>query len=393
MEDMISPIILPKKQHITKLIMLHYHQNVCCHYGGINYLLSRVREKFWPISGYSEARMILTTCTICKVKKPGKPVQQMSSLPELRLPLDKDNQVAPYYRTATDYAGPFITQAGRGKSRTKRWLCLFTCLSCRAVHLEIVYNLTTESFLQAFQRFIARNARPRHMYLDNMTTFIKAESDIRKWLNSNKSDLISKAQKSYPDIEFHFIPPMSPNYGGAWESMIKLAKRGFYDVIKPGIINDEELITAFTIVEGLLNSRPLSTLSSDPDDLQVLTPAHFLVRDVYRKIAPFPENWSEKQRYLHIQDIMSNMWTRFMKELVPLKHKFEKNAKKTESFQVGDVVVLLNELDREVSWPIAVIKETHESHDGVIRKATLTFNGKDYVRSNNHFTKLRFFNW
>ena len=392
--DAARPIILPKGEHVTKLILRHYHHVVCDHYGGAQYLLARIRERFWPVNGNTAARKILASCAKCKIKKPQKITQQMATLPEFRIPnIGELDSIVAYSNTGVDYAGPFITQQGRGKSRMKRWICLFTCLQCRAVHIEIVYNLTAESFLLAFERFVSQNSRPKNVYLDNQTTFVRAEADLQKWLKGNVQSLIGLANQKFPQIEFHFIPPHSPNYGGAWESMIKLAKRGYYDCIKPGIVTDEELLTAFKVVEGHLNSRPLTTVSSDPGDHKVLTPAHFLLRGAYSKLAPFPKHWSQKERYLFTQDLVASMWTRFLKEIIPLKNKYEKNVKHVEEVRIGEVVVLLNELDRNVAWPIAIVKEVHKSHDGVIRKATLTFNGKDYVRSSNHFTKLRFLNW
>ena len=391
--DKRSPIILPKKARITKLILLHYHNDICKHYGGTHYLLSRVRERFWPINGNTEARRIVTSCIICEVKKPRRKSQQMATLPQFRLS-ETGQRVAPYFHTGIDYGGPFITQQGRGKSRMKRWICLFTCMTYRAVHLEVVYSLTTESFLKALQRFIARNTRPGHLYMDNMTTFVKAETEIASWLqNDGRNEFRLRCSKEYPDIEFHFIPPGSPNYGGAWESMIKLAKRGLYDVLKPGVITDEELVTAFTIVEGLLNARPLTNVSSDPDDLKILTPAHFLIREPYKALAPLPKDFKDKERFHFLQNLMAKMWDRFLKELVPLKHQYGKNVKKVEEVAKGDIVVLLNDLDREQKWPIALVKDVHVSHDGIVRKATLIFNGREYLRSHGQYTKLKFFNW
>ena len=175
--------------------------------------------------------------------------------------------------------------------------------------------------------------------------------------------------------------------------MVKLAKRAYYDYIKPGLVNEEEFKTAFSVVEGLLNSRPLTTVSSDPNDPIVLTPAHLIVREAYSRVCPIPKSWTLKQRYFYIQDLVAQMWSRFLKEYIPLKNKYEKNVKLTEEVQVGDVVVLRNDLDRNIAWPIAVVKEVHKSHDGIIRKATLNFNGKEYLRSSNHYTKLRFLSW
>ena len=139
--------------------------------------------------------------------------------------------------------------------------------------------------------------------------------------------------------------------------MIKLSKRCFYDVIGPGELDDEQLGTAFTVVEGLLNSRPLARVSSDPNDEEVLTPAHFMSRSPYKDIAVGPETDDLRQRYLYLQSLMNKYWERFMKEIVPLKNRYNKDVKKGVEFKEGDLVVLLDPLDRQKGFPVAKVVE------------------------------------
>ena len=135
--------------------------------------------------------------------------------------------------------------------------------------------------------------------------------------------------------------------------MIKLAKQGLHKVLQPGLLNDKELETAFVTVEGLLNARPLSQLSTDPKDSRPLTPAHFALRDAYRDIAPLPVKFKEKDRYWFIQDLVHKMWNRFMVEVLPQYHKYSRNIKNKDDLKPDDLVVVLEHNDREKTWPVA----------------------------------------
>ena len=386
--DSKCPIILPKRSHIAMLIVKYYHDKVCNHVGGSQYLLSRVREKYWPIQGHALCKDIIHSCSECNIRKPCPIQQKMATLPNFRIP-EKGEKVTSYVHTGVDYGGPFLTQQGRGKSRTKRWLALFTCMQYMSVHLEVVHSLDTQSFLMAFHRFVSSNCRPSYVYLDDMRTFLKGEESIDRWIKSDNT-LEIDLSSSYPNIQFTFIPPSSPNFGGAWESMIKLAKRGLYDVIRPGIINDEQLMTAFKLVEGLINSRPLTKVSTDPNDERVLTPAHFIVREAYSDLAPLPNDWSFKERYAFLQDLLNKYWKRFMAEVVPLKNSYQKQLKESNPYKIGDLVVLTEDLDRNRGkrWPVARIISMETSHDDLNRTATLWFNGKSYKRSFKSFAPL-----
>ncbi|GFV70433.1 integrase catalytic domain-containing protein [Trichonephila clavipes] len=164
-----------------------------------------------------------------------------------------------------DYAGPVLIKCnkGRGTKSTKGYIALFVCLATKAVHIEAVGDLTTDSFIAALRRFSARRGAPRHIYSDNGTNFDGARRKLdeigKLWLSLPTNEAISY-YLSKSSIDWHFIPPSSPHFGGIWESGIRSVKFHLKRVLGETILTFEELTTLLTQIEGLLNSRPLSTL-------------------------------------------------------------------------------------------------------------------------------------
>ena len=195
----------------------------------------------------------------------------MAPLPLARL----QTSLKAFTRTAVDFGGPFITIQGRGKRREKRYLCLFTCLATRAVHLEIAFGLDTDSFLNAFYRMTSRRGFPEEMFSDNGTNFKGADRELKTLLSELDETKInvSVANKG---VKWHFNPPLAPHFGGAHESMIKSAKRAINAILGQADITDEELMTAIIGSEDLINSRPLTYQSANHEHDVPLTPNHSL---------------------------------------------------------------------------------------------------------------------
>ena len=164
------PIILPSNNHITFLIVKHYHE--LRNHSGTNDVLSALSAKYWIIHAREEIRKVERACMECHRQKVKVAKQIMAPLSDIRLNMP----LQAFAHTSVDYGGPFVTIQGCGKKREKRYLCLFTCLASRAVHLEMAYGLDTDSFLNAFFRFVNRRGVPVKMLSDRGTNFVGAKN-------------------------------------------------------------------------------------------------------------------------------------------------------------------------------------------------------------------------
>ena len=187
-----------------------------------------------------------------------------------------------FSHTGVDLAGPFLVKDGKTRNRTylKSYICLFVCFSTKAVHLELVGDLTKESLLNALKRFFSRRGYSSDIYSDNGTNLVGASNELKR-MHVNLCKLLENTSiQSYlleKQVNWHFIPPRSPHMGGIWESAIKSAKVHLLKTLGNIKLDYEQFYTVVTQVEAIMNSRPLTPLSNDPSDLNPLTPGHFFI--------------------------------------------------------------------------------------------------------------------
>ncbi|XP_072386148.1 uncharacterized protein [Diabrotica undecimpunctata] len=198
------------------------------------------------------------------------------------LPATRITQYLPFINIGTDFAGPFLLKyrLTRGSKLIKSYVCIFVCLSTKAVHLEVTSDLTTACFLAAFRRFVSRRGKPSKVYSDNRKTYVGAKKELQSLNNFFKNQAISEEFNSYfteQGIDWHFIPSRAPNFGGIWEAGVKSFNFHFKRVVGEAHLNLEEFHTVLVQVESMLNSRPLCPITSSPDQLNPLTPAHLLL--------------------------------------------------------------------------------------------------------------------
>ena len=175
--DTRHPILLPKDHPITRLVIVDAHERLG-HGAGVEQVLTELRSRFWIVKGRRLVRSITEACAECRRRftmKIGN--QMMAPLPKSRL----QSSLRAFEKVGVDYGGPFFTKQGRGRTRAKRYLCLFTCLTTRAVHLEMSYSLDTDSFINAFTRMTSRRGTPTYVISDNGTNFVGAERELRSW--------------------------------------------------------------------------------------------------------------------------------------------------------------------------------------------------------------------
>ena len=176
-----------------------------------------------------------------------------------------ESRVTPYEpcftRVGVDYFGPFVVK--RGRSELKRYGCVFTCFATRAIHIEITFTLDTDSFLHALDRFIARRGEPREIWSDNGTNFVGACKELKRAVQEWNQAKIS-AHLLKREVDWHFNPPAASHMGGVWERQVRTIRKVLVSVISQQVQDDEGLITLLTIVEGIVNNRPITKLSDDP---------------------------------------------------------------------------------------------------------------------------------
>jgi hypothetical protein len=357
------PIILPRKSWITKLIVKHYHE--LNHHSGTNQVLSSLSVHYWIEAAREVIRQWEKECSFCKRQRNKPSTQIMAPLPELRLKMP----LRAFSHTAVDYAGPFITIQGRGKRREKRYLCLFTCLACRAVHLEMAYGLDTNSFLNAFYRFASRRGLPVLMNSDNGSNFVSADRELKELVQALDTDFIVK-KTADKGISWEFNPPNAPHFGGVHEAMIKAAKRAVCKILQKADVNDEELSTAFVGAEGLLNSRPLTYQTSNPSDDVVLTPNHFLHGQAGGEFAPSSIDitvFDPRKRWRYVQELVKHFWRRWLREFLPTLGSRKKWFQIKRDFKVNDVVVVIDVENPRGHWPLGRIVEVFPGADGHVR--------------------------
>ena len=280
-----------------------------------------------------------------------------------------------------DFAGPFITVQGRGRRREKRYLCLFTCLQSRAVHLEMAYGLDTDVFLRALSRFIGRRGKPSVMISDNGTNFVGATGEIEEIVLDTYGMRRFVADNG---IRWILNPPMGHHLGGEFEALVKSAKRAINAVLKNADVNDEELETVMIRAEEMINSRPLTVQSKDEKGMEVLTPNHFLYAR-WHGFDPGGEALNSKgsnlaTRWRRVQEIQKHIWRRWMEELVPSWAPRSKWRKEEENLKIGQIVWVLDKGTEVGRWPLGRITELLAGTDQRIRVLRLMVDGKVLTR-------------
>lgn len=366
--DSRHPILLPRKDHVVNLIIDCYHRKYL--HAGPQLLMSLLRQRFWILAARNIVRQRVQQCNICFKVNPRNMEPFFGELPGFRVKESK-----PFCHTSMDFGGPIhvVPQRRRGVHSIKTYICLFVCLVTKAVHLELACDLSTESFLNCLKRFISRRGPVAMLYSDNGTNFVGAKSyldNMYQLLDSEeyKDKFANVARENR--IEIKFFPPSSPHFNGLAESNVKSVKNHLKKIVGNQLLTTEEMTTVLAEIEALLNSRPLSVLSSDPSEPLALTPAHFLVMTPLKSLPS--EDLSNTtgtllQRKRVVDQLVQSFWKRWKIEYLNTLQSRSKWLTRTEPIQVGTVVLLKSDNSACLDWPLGVIERTYCGKDGVIR--------------------------
>ncbi|XP_030763202.1 uncharacterized protein LOC115887829 [Sitophilus oryzae] len=285
----------------------------------------------------------------------------MGDIPAVRL-----SQVKPFSEVGCDYGGPFslLRYRARGAKSCKAYICLFVCMATKALHLELVSDLSSETFLGALRRFISRRGRCNHIYSDCGTNFVGASRELINML---------KSAAEQEQISWHFNPPSAPHFDGLWEAGIKSVKTHIKRVIGDQLLTYEKFYTLLVQIEAVLNSRPLCPQSSDPNDLSVLTPGHFLTLEPLN--APPEDDLSgiklnHLSRWQLISRLHQSFWSRWSKEYLQTLLQRAKWHDSTIPIEINSVVLIKDDNLIPLKWSIGRVLEIHPDHDRVTRVVT-----------------------
>ena len=390
-DHVIYPIRLPKKSYFTSLLIKEYHQKPF--HSGVSHTLAQLRNEYWIPQGRAEVKKAIHGCGTCK-RFQGGPFKLPSMSP---WPRKKVAKCAPFTYTGLDYFGPLYIQGESSKGRV--WVCLFTCVTVRAIHLELIKDMTAEQFLLALRRFIARRGKPSQIIFDNAPQFKLAKTAIsdKAW----KETISNHEVQSYTanqGIEWNFIVELAPWMGGFYERLVGTVKGALKKSIGKICQTEKKLETFLTEAEAVINSRPLVYVGEDFDSGFSLTPVDFLnlnaksgvpIIEIHNPHDPDYGKKSPTDKLLEIwakgQQHLNSLWQVWKDDyLLNLRERSQTHVKgpriqAAEEPKVGSVVLLKEDLPRGV-WKMGKITELISSSDGKFRTAKVLLPTKKVLK-------------
>ena len=295
----------------------------------------------------------------------------MGDLPEARI-----TESRPFTNVGIDYCGPFYIKERRDRNRRKIkiYAAIFVCLATKAVHIELVSDLTTGFLSRSTPIHFAAKTLRNHPY-QQWHQFRRGQ-ELRTLLQSD--DHKERVHNFLADrqIQWRFNPPNSPHFGGLWEAAVKSFKRLLIRVVGTELLTFEHLHTLVVEIEAILNSRPLTPISSDPKDPPppVLTPGHFLIGDTLtslreRDFRTVPAGRLSSWQRIH--QIKQHFWSRWYREYLNELTRRNKWDKGKHDVREGTVVILREDNVPSMQWPLGRVIKVHPGVDGIIRTATV----------------------
>lgn len=364
------PIIMPRDHHVTKLIIQFFHMKY--HHQNNETVTNEVRQVFSISNLRVEIKKVVKSCQWCKIKAAHPDPPMMAKLPPARL----QSFARPFSFIGIDYFGPMLVKIGRRVE--KRWGMLITCLTVRAIHVEVAHSLSTDSCILCLRNFMARRGTPIEIFSDNGTNFKGASRELQEALQEVDQNKLAR-EFSSPNTKWRFIPPGAPHMGGSWERMVQSVKKTLSKIIVSRTPSDELLQSMLIEVENIVNSRPLTYLPLDSDQDEALTPNHLLlgssngikpISEFNDENAVLRQNWLDSQRYANI------FWKRWLVEYLPTITRRSKWMQPVKPIEVGDLVIIVDDQNPRNCWPRGKVIQTTSGSDGQVRRATVqTANG------------------
>ncbi|XP_034382324.1 uncharacterized protein LOC117726257 [Cyclopterus lumpus] len=380
------PAIIPKDHHITKMVIAHHHERM--KHQGRGLTINDIRSHGYWIPGINRAvASYIRQCIICRRLRKPTEEQRMADLPPERV-----EPSAPFTFCGMDCFGPFLTRQGRKEN--KRYGLLFTCLSSRAIHMEMLDDLSTDAFINGLRCFIAIRGAVRQIKSDQGSNFVGAKNELKEALKEVNADRLA-AYLAEKQCDFCMNAPYSSHVGGVWERQIRTV-RGILRstlALSSGRLNDASLRSFLYEAMAIVNSRPLTVNNlSDPHSLEPLTPNHLLTLKSVKALPPPGEFVREdvygKKRWRHVQYLAEQFWSRWRKEYlanIALRQRWHTPRR---NLQVGDIVMMKEEDVHRHEWRLGRVSVTTTDKDGLVRRVKVRLGDKKLGKKGERLHKM-----
>ena len=368
LDDVKNPIIIPGSSHIAKIIIRKFHEDI--YHQGRGMTMNEVRSNGYWITGASKiVSTLIHKCVACRRFRSKPMEQRMADLPKERLEV-----TAPFTHVGLDCFGPIVVQEGRRE--LKRYGLIVTCLASRAVHIELLDDLTTDSFINGLRNLISIRGHVSSVLSDQGSNFIGAHRELKKALQ----EITDPGLKKYMEdnqIQFKTNSPHSSHMGGVWERQIRSIRNILAGMMEQHSkrLNTSTLRTFLYEAMSILNSRPLTPQNLSDPELEPLTPNHLIMMKG-KMILDVPgqfkvEDVYARKRWRQAQYLAQEFWSRWQKEYLLTQQRRQKWNKVKMNLEEGDIVLVKEDAKPRGEWIMARVEKCLKDQDGLVRRVQL----------------------
>ena len=375
-EETKHQVILPHGHPVVEKLIQDVHEKSI--HAGPETTLTILREKIWLTQGRRDVKRVIRQCLVCQRQRAQPLNQKMAPLP-----LERVQMSHAFSHVGTDFCGPLYIRTKTNP--VKVYICIFTCAASRMLHLELTNDMSTDEFLQAYQRMINLRGMSDTVWSDNAQSFKAASREIKRLFASSSEDAKRAWKKIDKDkvnselatkgIKWKFIVERSPWRGGWWERFCRSVKEPLRKILGKALLIYTEMYTVLTEVEAIINARPLTFVGDDIRDQEPITPAHLAIGRSLRSL-PVPTDIPEEdtgllKRYLYRQKLVGHFWRRWQDEYLQQLSIRPKWNQEEPPLKVGDIVLVSEDKTPRGKWPLARVIGTFPGRDNVIRTVKL----------------------
>ena len=365
------PTYLPDQDQFTEKLVMNAHIRTL--HGGVGLTMTKLRETYWIPRLRRLTRKVIKKCNGCKRFQ----AVALSSPPPGKFPSERTVGSSAFEVIGVDYAGPIPYRQAKNREK-KSYILLYTCSLSRAIHLELLPDLTAMEFIHSFKMFIARRARPKKVFSDNGKTFAAAATWVRKLMKDEQvHDWLAEQR-----IAWQFNLSRAPWWGGQFERLVGLVKQALYKTLGKGCLYWKELQEVIIDIEIALNNRPLSCIKEDVQML-ILTPNSL----TFGQPGVVPEEEIAdiddvvlRKRAKYVKRCKNALWERWSKEyLRKLRQRHNlKHKTRDQDLKQGDVVIIKGDDRNRNKWKLGVVDQMIKGKDDVVRAVRLRA-GKSFL--------------